>query len=137
MHPPFDVAGLATVLPPEGCSDLSLSPHGDRIAWLNDYADHSRTTELLRRMSRILHIPRTEPDSGLWISDTKGRNLRLIAIWTRGTKTDTNLQWTPDGKHISFDQIDANPASKGPLAGVILGPSSQWKRHTVFEVDVP
>ena len=124
---------------PSACWGIALAPSGDRIAWMHPYRDPSRFTNWLNALLRRLGIRDSGPDSGLWTSDVEGRHMRLVATWPRGEDIDTNLQWQPDGRHVSFDQIHSRsgkPAANPMLQGSILPLNTRF-RHTIYSVAVP
>jgi len=81
----------------------------------------------------VRRLPR---QSALWISEPDGSHLVLIAVWPRTDTTDVNLQWTPDGRYVSFDHEDESGAVAASEASPQLAPDYQYK-HTIYRIAIP
>jgi len=96
--------------------DVALSPRGDRIAWMLPY--HRKSSKIEALITPIfkalkLHSPSSQMDTAIWISDSSGRHMRLLTAWTCGNAVVGDLQWSPDGYSISFNQSIKMPVPKG------------------------
>lgn len=90
---------------PPDVIDVSLSPDGNRIAWLlPEY--WQPPTGLQYWLFRYHLIPHTSsPNTALWISDRHGQNMRLVKEWHNESNQLSSLQWCPDGSKVSFETM--------------------------------
>lgn len=119
--------------------DAVLSPRGDRIAWMLPYQVRSSKIDLLMgRISRTLGLKTVQkPDTAIWVSDTNGRNMRLVTTWFCGDGLAGSLKWSPDGSTISFDQVDYIPAPLGHPSSMVTGYNIPYQRDNIMAVDAP
>jgi len=89
---------------------IALSPDCKTIAWVLPYCEKYSNSKLAVVL-RSHHILPRVADQALWVSDRYGRNMRLLSKWnTRHSYVD-KLDWTPDGRNVTFLQV--NLGSKG------------------------
>jgi hypothetical protein len=115
---------------PEGVKSAEIypAPGRDRILYAFCIQSMSELNNRLHKLVPAYH-PAPRRLESLWISDANGRNLREIASQpVRDLEKDDallqNVQWSPDGKRISFSferslyllPIPAEPAPRGRKA---------------------
>jgi hypothetical protein len=92
--------------PPEtNLVEMTLSPQGDRMAWLFSYDRSYPFASLLARF--LPALKKKTHGVGLWVSRTDGRDLHVIGYQPSEEKQGVlyNVQaigWMPDGKRIRF-----------------------------------
>jgi hypothetical protein len=83
--------------------NLVLSPGGDRLASL---LVTSRVSPIQALLARLLprYVPNARPVDvyQLRLSRLDGTHMREIGFQEASSGLVTQLQWTPDGKHLSF-----------------------------------
>jgi len=101
------IKSKGTVYPDFSGLDLSvvLSPDGKRIAWILPYPQEASNLQLMSFLRRN-HILSPLPDRALWVSDRYGRNMRRLASWDTQASNADNLDWTPDGRDVTFLHTD-------------------------------
>jgi len=104
---PLHIYPVNLPIPKNAAAEFSippaLSPDGSKIAWLLPYSDghtDSKFTDFLRRH----HVLPPRPDHAVWTSDCYGRNIHLVSILAASHTQVSELDWTPDGRYITFKQ---------------------------------
>jgi len=107
---PVRVSSLTLPIPkalqeesPEFAVPPKLSPDGTKIAWLLPYAP-ARPDSKPMAFLRQHHILPALPDHAIWVSDRYGRNMRRVSTWTSDDAALSDLDWTPSGRYITFQQ---------------------------------
>jgi hypothetical protein len=87
-------------------SGMSLSPQGDRIAWLLQTRPDYNTGWYGRLLKRVGAANPKKASVGIWVSNAKGQDftcLGHIDMHYQGLPGFTeSLQWTPNGARLSF-----------------------------------
>ena len=86
-----------TSLPP------CLSPDGTKIAWLLPYSA-TRADSKFMAFLREHHVLQPLPNFAVWVSDRTGSNMRLISKQTADLSALSDLDWTPDGKYVTYQE---------------------------------
>jgi len=81
----------------------ALSPDGSKIAWLLPYSDGHTDSKFISFL-RQHHVLPPHPDHAVWTSDRCGRNIHLVSTWQASIATLSDLDWTPDGRYVTFQQ---------------------------------
>ena len=83
--------------------ECALSPDGSKIAWLLPYWQKRAASPLILLLRRW-HVMPSVPDHALWVSNRTGGSMRMIRTWSADGGRLSRLDWTPNGRFITFEQ---------------------------------